>query len=418
VMTTCFRLDKTAYAAIWSSSKRFLQRSSRDEDDHTACYRMVLLLVFMEGLLCCGLEKDRTTLDLWNQAKRERDLPLLPALGKRFGAETWLNSRSNVRSQLLDLDKSIHDRNERKDRRPATVDDHQRIQRLQAHAGQNDDKFLLEGIQWRIDMLFASNPPTTSTRPESAFNLPINIYLKRRALVQGDLTSTRNQYVRSETSANQSCIPVWSGGPPSGLKAPMLQSRPPWQYSQSLGGNYVYKPSTDVIVRQDGQQSRRPSRMPISSLQDAVWEGPLPTPPSMAQPGTSGRQLSSGPQSDQVVRGQASSSSRIQPRRPQEPPRFVQGRTYPSKQLQVPDGKSAGTAPRSDEEEDEDDEDDEEDDTESAAPRDDSDNDEVEEEEDDDDDDDEEESGDDVKRKEDALIPFPGGYREPQRVLS
>jgi hypothetical protein len=126
----------------------------------------------------------------------------------------------------------------------------------------------------------------------------------------------------------------------------------------------------------------------------------------VAQPGTSGRQLPSGPQSDQVMRGQASSSSRIQPRRPQEPPRFVQGRTYPCKQLQVPDGKSAGTAPRSDEEEDED----EEDDTESAAPSDDSDNDEVEEEEDDDDDDDEEESGDDVKRKEDALIPFPGGY--------
>jgi hypothetical protein len=110
------------------------------------------------------------------------------------------------------------------------------------------------------------------------------------------------------------------------------------------------------------------------------------------------------------MRGQASSSSRIQPRRPQEPPRFVQGKTYPSKQSQVPDGKSARTATRSDEEEDEDDEDDEEDDTESAAPSDDSDNDEVEEEEDDDDDDDEEESGDDVKRKEDALIPFPGGY--------
>jgi hypothetical protein len=138
-------------------------------------------------------------------------------------------------------------------------------------------------------MLFASNPPTTSTRPESALNLPFNVYLKRRALVHGDLTSTRNQYVRSETSANQSGIPVSSGGPPSGSKPPMLQSRPPWQYSQSLGGNYVHKPSTDVIVRQDGQQFRRPSRIPISSLQTAVWEGPLPAPPSVAQPSTSGR---------------------------------------------------------------------------------------------------------------------------------
>jgi hypothetical protein len=377
----------------------------------------------MEGLLCCDLKKYRTTLDLWNQAKTERDLRHLPSLQTRFGAETWLNSRSNVRCQLLDLDKSIHDLNERKDRRLGTVESKQRLQRLQAHAERNDDRCLLGGIQWRIDILFASNPPATSTRTESALNLPINIYLKRRALVQGDLASTRNQYVRLKTSASQSGIPVSSGGPPSGSKAHMLQSRPPWQYSQGLGGSYVYEPSTDVIVRQDGQRFRRPSRIPISSLQNAVWEGPLPAPPSVALPGTSGRQLPSGSQSDQTMSGQASSGSRIQPRRPQEPPRFVQGRTYPSKQSQVPDGKSARSAPRSDEDEDEDDEDDEdgeEDDTGSAAPSDDSDNDEVEEEEeeDDDDDDDEEESGDQVKRKDDALIHLPGRYRGPQPVLS
>jgi hypothetical protein len=111
--------------------------------------------------------------------------------------------------------------------------------------------------------------------------------------------------------------------------------------------------------------------------------------------------------------GQASSGSRIQPRRPQEPPRFVQGRTYPSKQSQVRDKKSARTAPRSDE--DEEDEDDE-DDTGSASPSDDSENDHVGEEDDDDDNDDndEEESGDDVKRKDETPIFLPGRHREPQ----
>jgi hypothetical protein len=112
VMTTCFRLDSIACAAIWRSAQWFLQESSPYEDDHTACFRMVLLLVFMEGLLCCDLKKYRTTLDLWNQAKTGRDVRHLPSLQTRFGAEAWLNSRSNVRCQLLDLDKSIHDLNE------------------------------------------------------------------------------------------------------------------------------------------------------------------------------------------------------------------------------------------------------------------------------------------------------------------
>jgi hypothetical protein len=315
VMTTCFRSYSITCAAIWRSTQWFLQGNTTDEDDHTACFRMILLLVFMEGLLYCGLGEGRTMLGLWNQAKTERDPRLLP-LGKRLGAETWLSSRSYVRCQLLDLDKSIHDRNERKDLQPATIDDRQRLQRLYAYAERNDDRYLLEDIRWRTSMLFASNPPTTSTRRKGALNLPINLYLKRRGMVQGALPVVKagaagKESERSDHPAHQSGIPVQSGGPSLESKAPMLQSQPPWQYSQNLGGSYVYKRSIDMIVRQDGQQFQRPSWMHPSSLQNAVWERPLPAPPSVAQPGTSVGQRSSRPQGDHTLRGHASEKVRF-----------------------------------------------------------------------------------------------------------
>jgi hypothetical protein len=48
--------------------------------------------------------------------------------------------------------------------------------------------------------------------------------------------------------------------------------QPPWQFSQSLGGYYVYQPSTDLIILQNGRQFSRPPQIPISSLSNAFYE--------------------------------------------------------------------------------------------------------------------------------------------------
>jgi hypothetical protein len=50
------------------------------------------------------------------------------------------------------------------------------------------------------------------------------------------------------------------------------QTQPPWQFSQSLGGYYVYQPSADLIILQNGRQFPRPPQIPISSLSNAIYE--------------------------------------------------------------------------------------------------------------------------------------------------
>jgi hypothetical protein len=50
------------------------------------------------------------------------------------------------------------------------------------------------------------------------------------------------------------------------------ERQPPWQFSQSLGGYYVYQPSADLTILQNGRQFSRPSQIPISSLSNAVYE--------------------------------------------------------------------------------------------------------------------------------------------------
>jgi hypothetical protein len=57
-MTTCFRLDSIACVAIWRSAQWFLQGDPTNVNGHTACFKMILLLVSMEGLFCCDVEKD------------------------------------------------------------------------------------------------------------------------------------------------------------------------------------------------------------------------------------------------------------------------------------------------------------------------------------------------------------------------
>jgi hypothetical protein len=49
-------------------------------------------------------------------------------------------------------------------------------------------------------------------------------------------------------------------------------TQPPWQFSQSLGGYYVYQPSADLIILQNGRQFPRPPQVPSSSLSNAIYE--------------------------------------------------------------------------------------------------------------------------------------------------
>ena len=51
---------------------------------------------------------------------------------------------------------------------------------------------------------------------------------------------------------------------------------PPWQYSSSLGGEYVWDPQADEIVMKTGQRLARPRHLPRDSLRHARYEGALP----------------------------------------------------------------------------------------------------------------------------------------------
>lgn len=53
-------------------------------------------------------------------------------------------------------------------------------------------------------------------------------------------------------------------------------TEPPWQYSKALGGDYVFRPSTDEIILRDGRKAKRPAGVPIAQLQNVIYEGMLP----------------------------------------------------------------------------------------------------------------------------------------------
>ena len=86
-------------------------------------------------------------------------------------------------------------------------------------------------------------------------------------------------------------------------------SAPPWQYSSSLGGEYIWNPQTDEIVMKTGERLARPRHLPRDSLRPARYEGALPVPFQYvgSPPNDSGYSLSS--RSAQSSRPQPSGSS-------------------------------------------------------------------------------------------------------------
>jgi hypothetical protein len=61
---------------------------------------------------------------------------------------------------------------------------------------------------------------------------------------------------------------------PAGQSA--ILPAPPWQYSSSLGGEFLYDPNADELVLRNGQRFARPRQVPRSSLMHASWVGTSP----------------------------------------------------------------------------------------------------------------------------------------------
>jgi hypothetical protein len=75
------------------------------------------------------------------------------------------------------------------------------------------------------------------------------------------------------------------------------QPQPPWQYSETFGGFFVYEPGTDLIIIRYGQQFLRPAHVDAATLAHASYERRAPLPGNSINNGQVGRQ------SDQVIRG-------------------------------------------------------------------------------------------------------------------
>jgi hypothetical protein len=81
--------------------------------------------------------------------------------------------------------------------------------------------------------------------------------------------------------------------------------QPPWQYSEGLGGFFVYRPSTDSIILQNGHEFARPAQIDAASLEHASCERRQPDPGIIGQPGR---------QSGQAVRSRGRAQYRGQGR--------------------------------------------------------------------------------------------------------
>jgi hypothetical protein len=90
----------------------------------------------------------------------------------------------------------------------------------------------------------------------------------------------------NRTVPQPSARPVFPpGGPPNmatmGRPSMPLTNQPnlpPWTNSPTLGGYFVYIPSTDEIFMRDGKRFPRPPQMQRANLAGSAYQGPLPPP--------------------------------------------------------------------------------------------------------------------------------------------
>jgi hypothetical protein len=105
-MRICLCSEIHEVARISWTMKEFFQENPGPDDEPTACLKMVLLQICLEGSLCCNLQEDKfmSALHDWLLLEHHR---LSPVLQGSFEENIWLNSRSYARFQLLGLDKTI-----------------------------------------------------------------------------------------------------------------------------------------------------------------------------------------------------------------------------------------------------------------------------------------------------------------------
>lgn len=274
VMITCFRLANFHCAALWASTREFLSSDPGHGDEPTACFGLVLLQIFMEGMLSVGLDAIPNKLNLWNELQRQHN-NLRALLRNSLGEDTWVNSRGYWRGRLIDFDKVTSDAGPQIHRGPPEL-----LQQVQTHAEEHGDRYLADSVRWRLDVILHGTDVAATRYLDGALLLPIGAYSKRYniTIVQDQPSQQRHSAPLQATS--QANAAMRSSGPSgsSQTQTHTLQSQPPWQHSEALGGKFWYKPSTETIVLQGGQRFSRPAHIPRASLGKAAWEGPLPRP--------------------------------------------------------------------------------------------------------------------------------------------
>jgi hypothetical protein len=316
VMTICLQLPMVDCAALWKPTETFLRGGSADDDEPTAYFRLLLIQTFMEGLLRMmrmGFDPSGA-LAKWWAAFHSASASLLPVLQQKFGRGIWLNSRGHWRGLFLEINKRIFDRNP-EIRQHALKQSQQLLKPLHQHAVLHDDRSLLITHQVQINILTKSTPQSLITYLDGATKLPTG-----SATSQNDLPLARHERTQHRSAPatqviRQSNVTIAGTGSSKKPQTPLvtLQSRPPWQHSQSLGGYFVYRPSTDTIMLQDGRQFMRPTQMHRASLTIAAWEGPL-TGSGETDPGGSRRPI--GPQLGQAPKGRGLGSAHDQAEKP------------------------------------------------------------------------------------------------------
>lgn len=240
----------------------------------------------MEGMLSVGLDTIPNELNLWNELQRRHN-NLRALLRNRLGEDTWINSRGYWRGRLIDFDKATSDADPPIHRRPLEL-----FQQVQTHAKQHGDRYLADSVRWRLDVMPHRTDVAAASYLDGALLLPIGAYSKRYNTTIVQDRPSQQQPSASLQAAGQLNAAMRSSGPSgsSQTQTQTLQSQPPWQHSEALGGKFWYKPSTDTIVLQGGRQFSRPAHIPRAWLGKAAWEGPVPRPTGSTKSDASGRQ--------------------------------------------------------------------------------------------------------------------------------
>lgn len=359
VMKICLQLPTVDCAALWRSTERFLRGGSESDDEPKAYFRMSLMQTFMQGLLRIDPKGTSDRANAWS-AFRSASQSLRPVLRTKLGDEDWLNSRGYWQGQVLELDEALSDGNP-KVRQPALRQVQQLAPSLQEHAMWHGDRSLLETYRRQVAFLKQSKPQSPITQLEGASVVPFGGSANRNAPTVAKSRPIQQQSAPATKAGHRSDVAIRSGGPSSTASASSStqQPWPPWQHSQSLGGFYLYKPSTDTIMLRDGRQYKRPDKIPVAALSSAVWEGP---PTGMVQTNRGQIQAPSVPSYGQASRGEGTKSARSQALKPGQSSHRGEGSTRTRGRADENRSGRGYEAGQSDQSEDDDDDEEEEDD--------------------------------------------------------